>query len=171
MATKRTNLYLYLAIACFVAIIAIFVVDGYMGVYDTVYITSGEQEQRIEPDFWLGQGPLPNIAYKGVDWGEKILFRYEVDNHQFSRYSASLEVSVWRMEEKVLDVTSQPMVVAPFGKAEVEWVVDTAKIIPGGIPSERGEEFSVIIKRGEIERRIIVNLHPVISLPKVVPAG
>jgi len=53
----RRNLFLYLALTCFLALIVIFFVDGYMGIYDTTYITVGEQEQIIEPDYWLQQYP------------------------------------------------------------------------------------------------------------------
>jgi hypothetical protein len=92
MATKRRNLFLYLTLACFIGLIAIFIVDGYMGIYDTIYVTTGEREQKIEPDFWLRQ----EWAWStGVNWDEKVFFGYEVDNRQFSAYSADIEASVW----------------------------------------------------------------------------
>jgi hypothetical protein len=54
MATRKTakktqhkNLYLFLTIAFFLAIIAIFVFDGYMGVYDTVTVIAEEREETI----------------------------------------------------------------------------------------------------------------------------
>jgi hypothetical protein len=40
---------LYLALACFAGLIAIFIADGYLGIYDTAYVTAGEYEQEIEP--------------------------------------------------------------------------------------------------------------------------
>ena len=161
----RKNLYLYLTLACFIALIAIFIVDGYLGVYDTVYITAGEREEKIEADFWLRQGPVPPGGGKGAyyisaNWEEKVFFRYEVDNRQFSSYSADVEVSVWRMREKVLNLVSQPMTVAPFDKGVVEWVLDTAELKPDELPPEQGYEFSVIINRGEIERQVILYVNP-----------
>lgn len=51
MAIKRKTAHTYLALAHFLGIIAIFIVDGYMGIYDTIYATSGEYERKIEPDF------------------------------------------------------------------------------------------------------------------------
>ena len=96
MATKRSNLFLYLALACFIGIIAIFVVDGYMGVYDTLNITAGEREEKIESEFWREGHPWSVWANQN----DKVFFRYEVDNRQFSQYSANLDVSVWRMQEK-----------------------------------------------------------------------
>ena len=157
MATKRRNLFLYLTLACFLGIILIFVFDGYMGIYDNLFVTSGEREDEIEPDFWQ-RGDW--VWSTGVSEGERVFFRYEVDNRQFSQYSANVEVSVWRMQEKVLDVISQPIVIAPFDKGEVEWVLDTAEIKPDDIPVEQTYQFSVIITAGEIERKVILHVNP-----------
>jgi len=167
MATKRRNLFLYLTLACFFGLIAIFIVDGYMGIYDTVYVTAGEYEQEIEPDFWLRQD---GIWSAGVNWGEKAFFRYEVDNRQFSSYTTDVEVSVWHSQEKVRDLLSQQISVAAFDEGQLEWVVDTAELLPGDIPPEQGYQYSVIIKRGKIERKVIVPINPSPYLPKVVPA-
>ena len=157
MATKRRNLFLYLTLVCFFGLIAIFIVDGYMGIYDTLYITAGEREQKIESDVWQRQNRFWSA---GVNRGEKAFFRYEVDNRQFSSYTADIEVSAWRMQEKVLDVLSQPIVVTPFDKGQVEWVIDTTELLPEDMPPEQSYEFTVIIKRGEIERNIIVYINP-----------
>jgi len=167
MAAKRRNLFLYLTLACFFGLIAIFIVDGYMGIYDTVYITAGEREEKIEPDFWLRQDWVWSV---GTNWGEKAFFRYEVDNRQFSSYTADIAVSVWHSQEKVRDLLSQQISVAAFDKGQLEWVMDTAELLPGDIPPEQGYQYSVIIKRGEIERKIIVSINPLVYPPKVVPA-
>ncbi len=164
MTVKRKSLYLYLTLACFIGLIAIFIVDGYTGVYDTIYVTAGEREERIEADYWLREGPVPPggkaAYYISVNWEEKVFFRYEVDNRRFSTYSADIEVSVWRMREKVLNLVSQPMVVSPFDSGTVEWVLDTAELKPDDISPEQGYEFSVIINRGEIERQVILYVSP-----------
>ncbi|MBL7062255.1 MAG: hypothetical protein ISS54_05920 [Dehalococcoidia bacterium] len=162
----RKNLFLYLVLACFVGIIAIFVVDGYLGIYDTVYVTAGEREEKAEPDFWIRQDWVWTI---GVNWGEKAFFGYEVDNRQFSTYSADIEVSVWHSQEKVSDLVSQPMLVAAFDKGQVEWVLDTAELLPGDVSPEQSYEYTVIIKRGEIERKIIVYINPLAYPPKPAP--
>ncbi|MFC1902555.1 hypothetical protein ACFLX4_00595 [Chloroflexota bacterium] len=161
------NLYLYLTLACFVALIAIFIVDGYMGIYDTLYVTAGEREEKIDADFWL-QRDYPWTT--SVNPEEKVFFRYQVDNHQFSKYQTTVEVSVWRSQEKVLDAVSQPIVVAPFGRGEVEWTIDTAEIRPSEIPAEQSYEFSVVISRGGTERRVIMYINPSPYPPKPLPA-
>ncbi len=67
--SMRKNLFLYLALACFVGLIAIFVVDGYMGIYDTVYITTGKQEYKVDADVGIACGKGRAILFKK---GEKI---------------------------------------------------------------------------------------------------
>ncbi len=156
MATKQKNLFLFLALACFFGLVAIFIVDGYMGIYDTTYITAGEQEQKIEPDFWLRQD---RIRSAGVDRGEKVFFRYEVDNRQFSTYVADIEASVWHSQEKVRDLISQQLIIGAFDKGQLEWLIDTTELLPSDIPPEQRYEYTVIIKRGEIERKIIVYIN------------
>ena len=156
MATKRKNLFLYLTLACFLGLIAIFIVDGYLGIYDTIYIIAGEQEEKVEPDFWLQQDGSWSI---GVNQDEKAFFNYEVDNRQFSNYSAEIEVSVWRSQEKVCDLLSQQLTVGAFDKGQLEWVVDTTELLPSDIPLEQGYQYTVIIKRGEVERKVIMYIN------------
>jgi len=159
--------------ACFLGIIAIFVVDGYLGIYDTIYLTAGEREQKIEADFWLqreGNEGWRQDWYGGTwtNWGDKVLFRYEVDNRQFSTYSANIEVSVERSQQKVQGIISQPITVASFDQGQLTWIVDTEKLKPDGTTPEQPYEFSVVIKRGELERRIILYINP--SPVKPIPA-
>jgi hypothetical protein len=155
VTTKPKNLYLYLTLACFFGLIVIFMVDGYMGVYDTIYVTAGEREQQVGPERWLRQD---RAWISGTEWGEKALFRYEVNNRRVSTYSADIELSIWHSREKVLDLPSQQMTVAPFGRGVVEWVVDTAELKPEGLSPEQVYEYTVIIDRGEVERKVILNI-------------
>jgi len=167
MATKRRNLFLYLTLVCFFGLIAIFIADGYMGIYDTTYITTGEREQKIEADTWLKSDSFWSA---GLNWEEKAFFSYEVANRRFSSYTADIEVSVWRMQEKVLDVISQPITVDSFGRGQLEWVIDTTELLPESASPEQSYEFTVIIKRGEMERRIIIYINPVYPAKLVPPA-
>ena len=139
---------------------AIFVVDGYMGIYDTVYITAGEQEQKIGSDYWQRDGNKDSNTWwsVGTNWGEKVFFRYEIDNRQFSSYSVDIEVSVWRSQQKVLDLLSEQIQIASFTSEQLEWVVDTIELEPVSYDPEQAYEYTVLIKRGEEERRIILNL-------------
>ncbi|GAI22763.1 unnamed protein product, partial [marine sediment metagenome] len=84
---------------------------------------------------------------------------------------ADIEVSVWRMQEKLLDVLSQPIAVAPFDEGQLEWVIDTTELLPEDIPPEQSFEYTVLIKRGEIERKVIlyINVPVYPSKPAPVP--
>jgi hypothetical protein len=105
----------------------------------------------------------------GVNWGEKAFFSYELDNRRFSSYAAEIEVSVWRMQEKVAEVLSQPFLVAPWGKGQLEWVIDTTELLPANSPPEQSFEYTVLIKRGEIERKIILYISVSAYPPKPLP--
>jgi hypothetical protein len=150
--------------------------------YDTVYITTGEQSWKVEADVWQRQIPtyapapiVEPIEYaprpgegKGfyimpANRGEKISFRYEVDNRKFSSYKADVEASVWKSQQKVRDLISQPISIAAFDKGELEWVVDNTELLPKDILPEQSYSYTVIIKRGEIERRIVVSINPLVS--------
>ncbi len=153
--TQRKNLYLFLTIAFFLAIIAIFVFDGYMGVYDTVTVTTQEREEVLEPDHWQRDG------YSYPTWteeGQDISFHYELDNRRFSTYSADVEVAIWFGETKHSDLVSQAVAIPSFDKEEFSWTIDTGVLRPDDIPETQDYEFSVIIKRDGVERRIIVHV-------------
>ena len=165
----RRNIFLYLALACFLGLIAIFVVDGYLGIYDTVYITAGERKEKIEPDEWLRQEEFEERGVS-VNRDDRVSFTYEVDNRRFSSYTADIEASVWHSQEKVRDLISRPISIAAFDKGELEWVVDNTELLPTDILPEQSYQYTVIIKRGEIERKIIVSINPLIYSPKSAPA-
>ena len=164
MTAKRRNLFLYLTLVCFLGIVAIFIADGYMGVYDTLYITGGEWEEKVEADRWT---QTDRYWSAGVSWGAGIGFEYEVDNRLFRNYSAEVSVSIWQSQRKVTDLLAQTIELAPFKKGRLEWLVDTKELEPEGLLEGQGAQYTVIIKRGEIERKIIVNINPSFYPPKV----
>jgi hypothetical protein len=163
MKDKYKNLYLYLALACFLGIVLIFVFDGYLGVYDTIEINTGEYPQEIQPDYWL-RGDTYWSA--GIEWNDKADFVYEVDNRRFFGYSSNLKVSAWHENEKIADLVTREISASPFETWRIEWELDTSELIPPDASSELGYQFTLLIKRGDIERRIIINVS---SEPKPPP--
>jgi len=173
MATKRRKLlFLYLAIACFIGIVAIFIVDGYVGIYDTVYVTSGEYPQEISPDFW--QRRVGDYAYPyhiGAEWGESVQFRYEIDNRRSSTYAATVEASVWKSSEKIIDLFNQDISISGFDKATMNWILPAEELEKAGLGVG---QYTVRIKRGEEElgQGIILDFYNPEEpgyYPKVVP--
>ena len=165
MAVKHKNLYLYMALVCFVGIILVFVFDGYMGMYDSLVVKAGEDERRIEETNWER-----DYWSAAVGWGEKAYFYYEVDNRRFSTYTADVEVSVWHSQEKVTDVPAPSLEIGAFDKQQVEWVLDTVELVPAEADPTQGYEFTVYINRGEVERKFIVHVRTSEYPVKVVPA-
>jgi len=156
--TQRKNLYLFLTIAFFLAIIAIFVFDGYMGVYDTVRVTTiQEGEQVMEPESWLDEG----YEYRHYVWteeGQDISFHYELDNRRFSTYSADVEAALWLGETKHSDLISQSVAIPGFDKEEFSWTIDTGTLRPEYSIETQDFEFSVIIERDGVELKIVVHV-------------
>ena len=159
MATKsKGNLFLYLALLCFIAIIAIFIADGYLGTYDTIYITASEYERKVEPDYW--QRWANGYYVSDVIWGEPVHFRYHIENRNFSAYSTAVEVSVWEEGEKVLDVFDKNISVAAFGDITMDWAISAQQLEGLGYTNS-----TVKIKHGEVEREIILSFRSAKSIP------
>jgi len=148
----RRNLFLYLALACFIAITGIFIVDGYMGIYDTIYVTAGEYEQKIAPDWYRYRYP----ASTGAVWGAPVHFRYEIDNRRFSTYSTPIRASLWKENEKVIDLFAEDKSIKPFDKVTVEWILDSEQLQALGFSAG---QYTVKIERKGAEWNIIVGYH------------
>ncbi|MFC2045655.1 hypothetical protein ACFLUH_03145 [Chloroflexota bacterium] len=167
---KRKYLFLYLAIACFAGMVAIFIVDGYLGIYDTVYVTAREYTQKIEADYWSRQSsayyPTPEYGDGSVycciytNAGDNIIFRYEIANHQFSTYATTVESSVWQQEEIIIDLASEDVEIDSFNTVSVEWKLSSEALENAGFDWVSGQnQYTVRINHGEVERRIIVEFY------------
>lgn len=187
MRKKPKRLFLYLAIACFAGLVAIFIVDGYLGIYDTFHISVGEYPpQTIEANYWLRQGyegyDIPRApgtegdkyAYCciGADWGQDISFDYVIENHQSSTYSDHIEASVWQENEKLIDLFSQDVLVRPFREETVEWTLSSEQIGITEPVTGYSYTYTVRVNRGDVERSIIISYYysGEIPYPKRVPA-
>jgi len=169
-AKNRSNLYLYLALVCFVGILAIFVVDGYLGVYDTAYITFGEREQKIEAYSWQEPWVKEQGYGIGTSWGEAVYFRYKIDNRTFSTYEAGVEASVWKSGVNIIQLLDESVSVAPFKAVTVDWKLRTEDLGEAGLGAGESREYTVRIRRGEVERKIVVSYYvPVPGYPEKVP--
>ncbi|MFH1003367.1 MAG: hypothetical protein V1780_04405, partial [Chloroflexota bacterium] len=91
-----------------------------------------------------------------------------VDNHTFSTYSANVAVSLWRSQQKLRDVLSQPLTVAPWQQGELAWAVNTLDVVPDDLAQGDSYQFTVVIQRGDQERRVIVYVNNNIKIPPPV---
>ena len=159
----RRHLFLYLAIACFLGLLAIFVFDGYMGIYDTIRVKAGEYEQTIEPEQWQRDRYIPS---SGTTWGGKIFFTYELENRLFSSYITRIQASVWQENKKVFDLFSGDESAGPFGNLTVEWTLDSKELESRGFSPG---QYTVKIKRGEVERTIVTRFNEPLAKPLPAP--
>lgn len=156
---KSANIFLILAIAAFIGIVAIFIFAGYLGIYDTVYVTASGYEQVVGPEFWQGEYGRPDYPYTvGAQWGEPVEFRYEIDNRRFATYTARIDVSLWRGSQKVLDISRQDASIESFEKATFEWTLSPDEMDRAGLTVG---QYTVIINRGGTELRegIAIGFH------------
>ncbi|HJX12648.1 MAG TPA: hypothetical protein VJ377_03875 [Dehalococcoidales bacterium] len=166
---KNKALYLYLALACFVGIILIFIFDGYIGLYDTLVMDNGQYPQKVEADQWSPER-YGYLANTGVERGGRVDFTYTVENHRFSEYGETVSVTLWHNQDKLSDILTQTVTVKTFDKAEVKWSLDAESLVPPGYPSDINYNVSVVITRGDIERRALLSINPSPFVPKPVPA-
>ncbi len=159
MAVKHNNLFLYLTLACFLGIILIFIFDGYMGLYDSLKMDTGQYRQTIDADQWSQQEKYGYLSSVSVERGGSIDFTYKVENHRFSQYSDAVEVSLWHHNEKITDIITESLSVKSFDERELKWSLDTAELVPDDIPPEQGYNLNIVIERGEIEREIMVDIY------------
>lgn len=163
----RKSRFFCLALACFLAIVVIFVFDGYLGVYDSATIKAGEFTQEIPAGSWP-TGSYPYSVSSQSD--QKIFFTYRIDNRWFTAYRKTVIVSLWQQNQKVADLYSQTLEIQPFKKATAEWTADPADLNLGVFQQE---QFTVRIEQdGSIREVIIISFYlPVTEtgVPKAIP--
>ena len=167
MSVKHKTLYLFLALACFLGIILIFVFDGYMGIYDKLEMDTGQFVQTVEADQWESER-FGYITSVGIERGGSIEFTYTIENHRFSSYAADVAVSVWYGDDKLSDVIAGRISAGAFKSGKMTWTFDTAGLVPGDYPEDQSYNVDMIIERDVIERRGSIFVNPS-AFPKPVP--
>lgn len=159
MAIKHKYLYLYLALACLLGIIIIFVFDGYMGLHDTLTYTNGEVPEKINEDEWQVREDSGYIPSLYLIYGENVTFTYQLDNRRFSSYETDISVSVWNNQVKITDLLSTTITIKAFGKEQADWVFNTTQFASGILTSGTPAHFTLVIQRGDIQRKMIIDLY------------
>ena len=176
MAKNTRNLYLYLALVCFAGILAIFVADGYLGVYDTVYITFGEHEQKIEAYSWREPWVKEQGYGIGTSWGEPVYFKYKIANRTFATYQANVKASVWKSGEQILQLSDESISILPFKEVAVNWKLLSEDLGEVGPTVGESREYTARIWLGGVERKVILSYYtgvpgyPEKGSPQAIPA-
>lgn len=169
MAVKHKNIYLFLALACFIGIIVIFIFDGYIGVYDSLVMDNGQFKQTVDWEEWANQEKYRTVAGTSIERNGQADFTYVIENHRFSEYNGSLEVTLWSNKVKVADLISQPFTIPAFDKAEATWSVNAAEILPANYNLNQNYVYIVNIKTADVEREVNINIY-VSDVIKTIPA-
>lgn len=165
---KNKYIYLFLALICFVGIILIFVFDGYMGVYDSVVLDNGQFRQTITADQWQQQEKFGYYTSLSIDRSGSADITYTVENHRFSAYNADVSVSLYYGVDKLADLAAGRVSAGAFGKGDFTWVLDPSRFTPADYPTDQGYNVTMVISRGDLERRIQVYINPGPQIPKPV---
>lgn len=160
---KSKNRFLYLALLFFLGIITVLVADGYMGLYDTLKLRSGEYEQVFEADYWQRGA---SQVYYSVGGGDTINGTYIIDNRRFSAYQGNLTITLERNQQPLSAIANEDFSVTSFGKQEFDFTVDTSSLAP--VQDDNLLEYTLVIQHGDTERRIIFNVS---RLPVPAAAG
>lgn len=169
MANIRKNIYLYLTLACFLGIILIFVFDGYIGLYDTLTVANGEFPVTISADQWQARGVPDFTPTTSANYGDKLTFTYKLDNRHFSAYKPVINVSVWKNQVKLADLLSTTLTAKAFGKAQADWVFDTTQFASANITAGTNYDFTMVIQRGDIQRKVIIYIYQGVNPEKIIP--
>jgi hypothetical protein len=158
-AKKHNSVFLFLALACFLGIVIIFVADGYMGLYDSLLLDTGTYQQNITADQWARPERYGGSFNVGAPSNGKIDFTYTVENHRFSGYNAPLQVSLLYNDVNIKNVLSQEINTPAFGKQIFQWTIDSASLVTTNFTAGQNYYFNVDIKRGNITREVILNIY------------
>ncbi len=176
MKKRRKNLSLYVALLCVAGIMVIFLLDAYLGIYDTLYITQRGSERPVGFEQWERWERWPE-RYEGsaytarVYYGEVLSFRYEIANRRFGKYSTPIEASVWKGEERISTLFSGEETIKPFDEVAVRWTSETERLKEYGDPAAPYTNYSIRVKTERVERRIILRVEEEVMpvSPKVFP--
>jgi hypothetical protein len=152
-----------------VGIILIFIFDGYIGVYDRLVMDNAQFKQTVESDQWAQQEKFGGIVSIGVDQNSQVDFTYTIENHRFSQYTDGLEISLWHNKTKTADLLSRQLSIPAFDKEVLTWSINATQIVPAGYPAEQSYNVNLRIKRGNIDREVLINIYSSSTVIKTIP--
>jgi hypothetical protein len=148
----RKFLFLYLAVVCFLAVVGIFVFDGYLGVYDSATVKTGERTEEIKADSWQERSP----HYISSRADQSVFFSYHVDNRWFTTRETTIAASLWQENQKVSDLISETREIKPFDRMTLDWTLDPTGLV---LDKSQREQFTVRIEQNGTVREIITSFH------------
>ncbi|HTY81856.1 MAG TPA: hypothetical protein VMB24_03655 [Dehalococcoidales bacterium] len=166
MATrKHNNIFLILALLCFLGIVAIFIFDGYIGVYDTLAVNNGQYTQTVTPDQWGQPERYGGSFNAGIPGNGSATFTYTMENHRFNKYNSRLDATLVYNEQIVLNLFGRDISIPAFGKQSFEWTLSAADV-----PMQyRNVVGTIKIVSGNIQRQVGLNIYETAATKSASP--
>lgn len=163
-------LYLYLALACFLGIVLIFLFDGYLGVYDSVKADNGSYLQEVPVEQWQNPDRFGPSFSMGLDQTGYLNFTYKIENRRFTSYTENVVVTATDTGGETTVLVSGDVTAGAFGSAEVSWTMRGQDYVPASAPQNTAYNVHLTITRGSVTRElsIFINRSPIVQ--KVIPA-
>ncbi len=162
------NLYLYLALACFLGIVLIFFFDGYVGVYDSLKADNGTYIQEVSAEQWQSTDRYAGPFSMSIDASGSLAFTYRVDNRRFTGYSAPVTVTLTDGTGQTTEVTRQTLTAGAFRSGEVSWTLRSADLPPVGATNGT-VMVELTIQRGSVTRSLSLYVNRTSGILKGVP--
>jgi len=137
----------------------IFVVDGYLGIYDKLSFTIQEREQVIEPDQWQQRWVKESGFSAGTRWGEPVRFKYRIDNRTFSSHSSTVGVTIWKGGEQLKQLLQENVTIPSFDEVTLNWTIEDKDFGEAGLKTGEYGEYTILITFGDVERKVILSYH------------
>ena len=163
---RRINLWLLLAVVCFLGIIAVFFIDGYMGLYYRVRVETPVNTFEIPPEFWEESGKaIPSYYFSDVSRNDLIRFQLVVENRRFTDSQIDLDISLWEGGREIQKLLTRSDNIAAFEPSQpYEWEIDTSQL--DVLDEVSGTSYIIKINGNGVERRLIFRLYTSQVLPR-----
>lgn len=169
MNGKGKTLYLILAIICFIGIILIFVLDGYLGLYESIEADNGQYVQTVYPDDWEDDDDYRYLAGFSVEEGQQLVFTYQAENRRFSAFEEDVSVSLKDSRGTMMNLVDTRMQAGSFDTGEITWSIDPASLVPEDIPEDRQVTVNLIMTVGDRTHTMSVYINRNPFIEKIPP--
>jgi len=160
MGKTHRNLYLFLALACLLGIVLVFVFDGYMGVRDSVWVTGVDGERSVGDDLGRGGEHQYYSLEVEVPADGEINIRYELENRCFRGYTEDVRAIIRHENMTVAELTSGVVSLSPLAAEGFLWTVDVDEYAPAEWGVNRYYSLMLIIYRGGTDINVSLSLIP-----------
>ena len=168
-AEKHRFLYLYLALACFVGILLIFVFDGYMGRYITLNMDNGRYSQLLESGWWEVEEKYAGYNSFSGERDDVFTFTLKLENRCFTSFSEPVHVSLQDVSGNGPEIFEGMLEADAFGKAEVSWKLPAADLVPTDFAPDSYLTTNMVIQIGEYKGSIKLQIHNTARIVKALP--